>query len=194
MWDSGFNGCSDNEDSASRQSGCRPRSPVSRPFSRGLRSAPSRSIPATRRTGLEKRLYGAWFVQEDAASRCGRNLTIRVGLRHEFSTGWNEVVGCAPPTMSPMPTGVLMTYSGDRRIPFTRRTTPRSFSRPRIGLAYDPFSATGKTSDPGGLRNLLLADRFHLAFSAELAAALLTARRPIRTGALSVDSCRLLRA
>ena len=34
---------------------------------------------------------GAWYIQD--AMRVRSNLTVQVGLRHEFDTGWNEEAG-----------------------------------------------------------------------------------------------------
>jgi hypothetical protein len=36
-------------------------------------------------------LMGAWYVEDNITLR--RNLTVRVGLRHEFTNGWNEAHG-----------------------------------------------------------------------------------------------------
>src|SRR6185312_8061796 len=46
------------------------------------------------RTGLGWRtLLGAWYVQDTIRLRS--NLTLELGLRHEFTSGWNEVAGRA---------------------------------------------------------------------------------------------------
>ena len=36
-------------------------------------------------------LMGAWYVEDNITLR--RNLTLRIGLRHEFTNGWNEAHG-----------------------------------------------------------------------------------------------------
>src|SRR5581483_10245155 len=38
-------------------------------------------------------LFGAWYVQDSIKLR--PNLTLQAGLRHEFTTGWNELSGRA---------------------------------------------------------------------------------------------------
>src|SRR5262249_42245560 len=51
-------------------------------------------------------LYGAWYVEDSIRLR--PNLTLQAGIRHEFTTGWNEVSGRAA-NYVPDASGVLQT-------------------------------------------------------------------------------------
>jgi len=77
---------------------------------------------------------GAWYFQDEMKLRS--NLTLRLGLRHEMTNGWNEVAGrCA-------------NYTFDKN--FVISTEPRMAKscltvnhaklllQPRVGLAWDP--------------------------------------------------------
>src|SRR2546427_599937 len=77
---------------------------------------------------------GAWYFQDEMKLRS--NLTLRLGLRHEMTNGWNEVAGrCA-------------NYTFDKN--FVISTKPRmaqscltenhakSLLQPRVGIAWDP--------------------------------------------------------
>src|SRR5205809_1764451 len=77
---------------------------------------------------------GAWYFQDEMKLRS--NLTLRLGLRHEMTNGWNEVAGrCA-------------NYTFDKN--FVISTEPRMATscltvnhaklllQPRVGLAWDP--------------------------------------------------------
>jgi hypothetical protein len=83
-------------------------------------------------------LLGAWYFQDTVKLRS--NLTLRAGLRHEFTTGWNEVAGRAANFLLD-PQGVLETDTRVGDSVFTKNNAKRLFG-PRVGLAWDPFSNT----------------------------------------------------
>jgi hypothetical protein len=105
-------------------------------------------------------LFGAWYVQD--AIKIRPNLTLQLGLRHEFTTGWNEVSGRAANYVTDA-SGVLVTDTRVGDSAFTENHAKRLFS-PRIGLAWDPFR-DGKTAIRAGFGTyytLLDALSFHL--------------------------------
>ena len=72
-------------------------------------------------------LFGAWYFED--AIKLRPNLTLRAGIRHEWSTGWNEVSGRAANYVTDA-TGVLADRAAGRRFGFHRRTTPSCCSAP----------------------------------------------------------------
>ncbi len=80
-------------------------------------------------------LFGAWYVQD--AIRLRPNLTLQVGLRQEFTTGWNEVSGRASNYITG-PGSVLLTAPLVGDSVYTQNNAKHLFS-PRVGLAWDPF-------------------------------------------------------
>jgi hypothetical protein len=90
-------------------------------------------------------LFGAWYIQD--TMRLRSNLTVTAGLRHEFTTGWNEVAGRAA-NYVPDANGVLETDTRVGASVFTRNNAGRLFG-PRLALAWDPFS-NGRTAIRAG--------------------------------------------
>src|SRR5205814_7926481 len=78
-------------------------------------------------------LFGAWYVQDSIKLR--RNLTFQAGLRHEFTTGWNERSGRAANYITDA-SGVLLTTPRVGGSAYTAINAPRLVS-PRVGLAWD---------------------------------------------------------
>ncbi len=80
-------------------------------------------------------LFGAWYVQD--AIKLRRNLSLQVGLRQEFTTGWNEKSGRASNYITDA-NGVLLTAPMVGDSVFTQNNAKKLFS-PRVGLAWDPW-------------------------------------------------------
>jgi len=78
---------------------------------------------------------GAWYFED--AIKVRRNLTIRAGVRHEFTSGWNEAFGRAA-NYIPDANGVLETAPRVGNSAFTQNNATKLFSG-RLGLAWDPF-------------------------------------------------------
>ena len=84
---------------------------------------------------------GAWYAQD--AIQLRRNLTVRLGLRHEFSNGWSEVNGQAQTELFDQ-SGTMLTLPQVGHSLLTQNNSKWLLS-PRAGLAWDPFG-NGKTS------------------------------------------------
>ena len=90
-------------------------------------------------------LFGAWYVEDTI--KAARHLTLRAGLRDEFSSGWNEAFGRAANYLTDSE-GVLETNTRVGDSAFTQNNAKWLLS-PRVGLAWDPFG-NSKTSVHAG--------------------------------------------
>jgi len=88
-------------------------------------------------------LFGAWFVQD--TFRIRPRLTVTLGFRDEFSTGWNEAHGHA--STYTFSNGIIST---DPRIGTSLFTVNNAkfLPQPRVAVAWSPFSQ-GSSFSPG---------------------------------------------
>ncbi|MGA2715333.1 MAG: carboxypeptidase-like regulatory domain-containing protein [Bryobacteraceae bacterium] len=84
--------------------------------------------------------YGAWYVQD--AIRLSPRLTLSLGFRDEFSTGWNEVDGRA--STYTYPNGIISSQPAVGNSTFTVNNA-KFLPQPRVGLTWSPFHNTNKT-------------------------------------------------
>jgi hypothetical protein len=137
-----FQRMQDNEDSASRQLGQASFSSLTT-FLQGTVSS-FQVVPSATELGWRS-LFGAFWL-EDSIKLTPR-LNVRLGLRDEFTTGWNEVAGRAANYVTDT-NGVLVTTPTLGSSAFTTNNATRLLS-PRIGLAWDA-SGNGKTAIRAG--------------------------------------------
>jgi hypothetical protein len=132
----------DNENTASRQLGIATFGSLNA-FLQGTLTN-FQVVPSASTLGFRS-LFGAWYVDETIKLR--RNLTVQLGLRHEFTTGWNEVAGRASNYITDG-NGVLLAtpHTGDSL--FTQNNAKRLFA-PRASVAWDPFGK-GQTAIRAG--------------------------------------------
>ncbi len=92
-----------------------------------------------------RQLAGAWYAQDVLNLRS--NLTLSLGLRHEFNNGWNSpaamasnyfmgTAGCSAGTVQCLQTQPVLGTS-----PYSQNNAKLLFS-PRVSLAWSPFSKT----------------------------------------------------
>jgi hypothetical protein len=127
-----FQRLQDNENTASRRLGQASFTNLTS-FLQGVVSA-FQAVPNPTELGWRS-LFGAWYVQD--AIKLRKNLTLQAGLRHEFTTGWNEVAGRAANYITDGQ-GVLLTSTRLANSAFTENHAKRLFG-PRVALAWDPF-------------------------------------------------------
>ena len=89
--------------------------------------------------------FGAWYAEDVIKLRS--NLTLRAGIRHEFTNGWNEAFGRASNYVTGS-NGILETAPVVGNSVFSQNNATKMFS-PRVALAWDPFG-NGKTAVRAG--------------------------------------------
>ncbi len=89
--------------------------------------------------------FGAWYAEDTI--RLPHNLTLRAGVRHEFTNGWNEKFDRAANYVTDA-NGVLLTDPRVGKSAFTENKAKWLFG-PRVALAWDPFGR-GKTAVRAG--------------------------------------------
>ncbi len=146
-----FQRVQDNEDTASRQLGQASFASLTG-FLQGTVTS-FQVVPNANELGWRS-LFGAWYFSDTIKIR--PNLTLEVGIRHEFTTGWNEKSGRAANYITDS-NGVLVTNPIVGGSAFTQNNAKLLLS-PRVGIAWDPFR-TGKNGCPRRLWDLLHVDR-----------------------------------
>jgi hypothetical protein len=132
----------DNENTASRQLGQASFTSLTT-FLQGTVSS-FQVVPNPNELGW-RTFFGAWYAEDVMKLRS--NLTVRVGLRYEFTNGWNEADGRAANYITNSQ-GILETNPMVGSSIFTSNNATHLLG-PRTGLAWDPFG-DGKTAIRAG--------------------------------------------
>jgi hypothetical protein len=139
-----FQKLQDNENTASRRLGVANFASLTT-FIQGTLSATGfQIVPTTTELGFRS-WFGAWYAED--SMRLRSNLTLRLGLRHEFTNGWNEKFGRAANYVTDA-NGVLRTDPLVGKSAFTGNNA-KWLLGPRAALAWDPFGK-GKTAVRAG--------------------------------------------
>jgi Carboxypeptidase regulatory-like domain len=132
----------DNEDTASRRTGVATFANMTT-FLQGT-ATNFQVVPKTTELAFRS-WFGAWYAEDSVKLR--RNLTFRMGIRHEFTSGWNEKFGRAANYLTDS-NGVLLTDPRIGNSVYTQNNAKALFA-PRIAIAWDPFGK-GKTAVRAG--------------------------------------------
>jgi Carboxypeptidase regulatory-like domain len=132
----------DNENTASRQLGQASFASLLA-FETGTLST-FQVVPKATELGWRS-FMGAWYVED--AMKVRHNLTVQLGLRHEFDNGWNEAQGRASNFVTDA-NGVLVTVPRVGGSAFTQNNAKKLFG-PRVALAWDPYGNGSTTVHAG---------------------------------------------
>ena len=122
----------DNENTGSRQLGVATFSGIGNMLAGTVQSF--QVIPQANELGWRS-WYGAWYAQDEI--HILPRLSVQLGLRHEFTSGWNEVSGRAANYITDA-SGALITDPIVGNSIYTKNNMKKLFS-PRTSLAWDVF-------------------------------------------------------